>query len=89
MRSYRLAQAAVQGGVFKDEIVPVVKKGTKGDVVVSEDEEPFKVDFAKLTQLRAVFQERRHHHRRQCLHHQRRCGASRCWRRAEASSAAT
>jgi len=55
MRSYRLAQEAVKGGIFKDEISAVVKKGRKGDEVVSEDEEPFKVDFAKLTQLRPVF----------------------------------
>jgi len=55
MRSYRLAQEAVKGGVFKDEISAVVKKGRKGDELVSEDEEPFKVDFAKLTQLRPVF----------------------------------
>jgi acetyl-CoA C-acetyltransferase len=54
-RSYHLAQEAVRGGVFKDEISPVTKKGRKGDELVSEDEEPFKVDFAKLTQLRPVF----------------------------------
>ena len=55
LRSYRLAQEAIKGGVFKDEISPVIKKGRKGDEVISEDEEPFKVDFAKLTQLRPVF----------------------------------
>ena len=55
IRSYHLAQEAVRGGVFKDEISPVVKKGRKGDEPVSDDEEPFKVDFAKLTQLRPVF----------------------------------
>jgi len=55
LRSYRLAQEAVKGGVFRDEIAPVVKKGRKGDETVSEDEEPFKVDFAKLTKLRPVF----------------------------------
>lgn len=55
VRSYRLAQEAVKGGVFKDEIVPVVKNGRKGDEVVSDDEEPFKVDFAKLIQLRPAF----------------------------------
>jgi acetyl-CoA C-acetyltransferase len=54
-RSYHLAQEAVRGGVFKDEICPVVKKGRKGVEVVSDDEEPFKVDFAKLGQLRPVF----------------------------------
>lgn len=55
VRSYRLAQEAVKGGVFKDEIVPVVKNGKKGDEVVADDEEPFKVDFVKLTQLRPAF----------------------------------
>jgi acetyl-CoA C-acetyltransferase len=55
LRSYQLAQAAVSGGVFKDEIVPVVKNGKKGDETVETDEEPFKVDFARLTQLRPVF----------------------------------
>ena len=55
VRSYRQAQEAVKGGIFRDEICPVVKKGRKGDEVVSEDEEPFKVDFAKLTTLRPVF----------------------------------
>ena len=55
VRSYRLAQEAVKGGVFKDEIVPVVKNGRKGDEVVADDEEPLKVDFAKLIQLRPAF----------------------------------
>ena len=53
--SYRKAQAAVSGGIFKDEIVPVVKKGRQGDEVVADDEEPFKVDFAKLAGLRGAF----------------------------------
>jgi acetyl-CoA C-acetyltransferase len=55
MRSYQLAQAAVSGGVFKEELVPVVKKGRKGDEIIDADEEPFKVDIAKLTQLRPAF----------------------------------
>ena len=53
--SYRKAQAAVKGGAFRDEIVPVLKKGRKGDVTISEDEEPFKVEFDKLTALRGAF----------------------------------
>ena len=53
--SYRKAQAAITEGIFTDEIVPVVKKSRKGEVVVDQDEEPFKVDFAKLPGLRAVF----------------------------------
>jgi acetyl-CoA C-acetyltransferase len=55
LRSYRLAQSAVREKVFQEEIVPVVIKSRKGEVVVSEDEEPFKVDFDKLPGLRAVF----------------------------------
>ena len=54
-RSYQKAQAAQKEGIFTDEIVPVVKKGRKGDVTVSEDEEPSKVDFAKLMGLKTVF----------------------------------
>lgn len=54
-RSYQKAQAAVKEGIFRDEIVPVVKKGRKGDVTVSYDEEPFKVDFSKLMGLKSVF----------------------------------
>ncbi|CAG0932630.1 acetyl-CoA C-acetyltransferase [Rhodocyclaceae bacterium] len=53
--SYRKAQTAVKEGVFRDEIVPVVKKGRTGEVTVSDDEEPFKVDFAKLAGLRGAF----------------------------------
>jgi len=55
LRSYRLAQAAVTEGVFRDEIVPFVKTGKKGDVTVDTDEGPFKIDLAKLTQLRPAF----------------------------------
>lgn len=53
--SYKKAQAAVKEGVFKDEIVPVVKKGRQGDVVVADDEEPLKGDLTKLPGLRAAF----------------------------------
>jgi len=53
--SYRKAQAALTEGVFRDEIVPVVKKGRQGEIVVSEDEEPFKGDVSKLPGLRAAF----------------------------------
>lgn len=55
INSYRKAQAALENGVFTDEIVPVVKKSRKGEVVVDQDEEPFKVNFDKLPGLRAVF----------------------------------
>ena len=55
LRSYQRAQAAVKGGLFRDEIVPVVKKTRGGEETVSDDEEPFKVDFDKLPGLRAAF----------------------------------
>ena len=55
IRSYELAQAAVSGGVFVDEIVPVVKKGKKGDEIIAVDEEPFRGDPGKLPSLRPVF----------------------------------
>ena len=54
IRSYQRSQKAVKEGIFKDEIVPVVKKTRKGEEVVAEDEEPFKVDFEKLKGYRAA-----------------------------------
>jgi acetyl-CoA C-acetyltransferase len=54
--SYRKAQAALEQGIFADEIVPVVKQSRKGETIVDQDEEPFKVDFAKFSSLRAAFQ---------------------------------
>jgi acetyl-CoA C-acetyltransferase len=54
-RSYRLSQAAVQNGTFADELVPVVKKTRKGEVVVAEDEEPSRGKIEKLSELRAAF----------------------------------
>jgi len=54
-RSYRLAQAAVKNGAFADELVAVVKKTRKGDVTITEDEEPFRGNVEKLPELRAAF----------------------------------
>ncbi|MDI9239533.1 thiolase family protein [Lysobacter sp. LF1] len=53
--SARRAQAALASGAFKDEVVPVTVKGRKGDVVVDGDEEPGKIDLAKIPTLRAAF----------------------------------
>ncbi len=55
LRSYQLAQKAVKEGIFAQEIAPVVKSVRGVDTVVSSDEEPFKVDFDKLTKLKPVF----------------------------------
>jgi acetyl-CoA C-acetyltransferase len=55
IRSYKAAQNAVKEGIFRDEIVPVVKKTKKGEEIIADDEEPFKVDFEKLKLLRPAF----------------------------------
>ena len=55
LRSYRLAREAVEGGVFAEEIVPVVKKGRGGDETVERDEEPFRGDSSRLAVLRPAF----------------------------------
>jgi acetyl-CoA C-acetyltransferase len=57
IRSYGLAQKAVEGGRFDPEIVPVVKKVKKAEESVARDEEPFRVDLARLTKLRPAFTE--------------------------------
>ncbi len=54
-RSYERAQAAVKGGIFVDEIIPIIKKGKKGDETLYKDEEPFRGEIIKLGELRAVF----------------------------------
>lgn len=53
--SYNRAQKAVLEGLFKAEIVSVIKSTRKGDVVVAEDEEPFKAELSKLSSLRPAF----------------------------------
>jgi acetyl-CoA C-acetyltransferase len=54
-RSYERAQAAVANGIFDEEIVPVVKKGKKGEETFCRDEEPFRGEVTKLGELRTVF----------------------------------
>eukprot|EP00461_Guttulinopsis_vulgaris_P001676 UN01676 len=53
--SYERAQAAVKNGKFASEIVPVEIKSKKGSTLVTEDEEPFKVNFDKLGALKPAF----------------------------------
>ena len=50
-----LSEPAVVEGLLAEEIVKVVKSSRKGDVVVSDDEEPFRVDFDRITSLRPAF----------------------------------
>jgi acetyl-CoA C-acetyltransferase len=51
----RRAQAAQASGAFDAEIVPVTVKGRKGDTVVDKDEEPGRIDVAKIPGLRPAF----------------------------------
>ena len=53
--SYRRAQAAVAAGSFASEIVPVDVPGRSGVVTVDRDEEPSRVDFARIPDLRPSF----------------------------------
>ncbi|MBV1774140.1 acetyl-CoA C-acyltransferase [Burkholderiaceae bacterium DAT-1] len=54
-RSLSRAQVAVREGLFKDEIVPVTVPGRKGDVVISEDEQPLKASPEKIPTLKPAF----------------------------------
>jgi acetyl-CoA C-acetyltransferase len=54
-QSYKRTLAAMENGSFKEEIVEVKIKGKKGEVVISQDEEPGKVNFEKGLQLRPAF----------------------------------
>lgn len=54
--SQNKAEAAVKGGRFKDEIVPVTIKTRKGDVVVEQDEYPrFGATLEAMQKLRPAF----------------------------------
>lgn len=55
--SYERAIRATESGDFADELVPVEVDSGKGQkVVVSRDEEPFRVDLAKMPTLRPAFE---------------------------------
>ncbi len=54
--SYERAIKAQKEGLFKDEIVGVTITGKKGNVVVTEDEEPGKANFEKMMTLKPAFQ---------------------------------
>ncbi|MDR3580124.1 MAG: thiolase family protein [Oryzomonas sp.] len=55
IRSYQRAQAAIGDGLFKDEIVPVIKTVKGVETIIQNDEEPYKVDFEKFLTLKPVF----------------------------------
>lgn len=54
--SYQRSQAAVNGGKFDNEIVPVEIPQRKGDpLLFAKDEEPFNVKFDKIPELKGAF----------------------------------
>ncbi|HEY2177905.1 MAG TPA: acetyl-CoA C-acyltransferase [Caulobacteraceae bacterium] len=55
VESLSRAKAAVAGGAFEKEIVPVEIAGRKGVDTVSQDEQPLKADPAKIPTLRPAF----------------------------------
>jgi acetyl-CoA C-acetyltransferase len=56
IESYRRAQAAIAAGRFATEIVPVEVPGRRGPVVVDTDEEPARIDFARVSDLKPAFE---------------------------------
>ena len=56
IQSYKRSQAAIEGGLFVNEIVPIEVPQKKGDaLVISKDEEPYNVKFDKIAGLRPAF----------------------------------
>jgi len=55
IESLKRAQAAIENGWFKDEIVPVTVKTRKGEVVVDTDEQPGNANIDKIPTLRPAF----------------------------------
>lgn len=56
VQSYQRSQAAVNGGKFENEIVPVEIPQRKGDpILFAKDEEPFNVKFDKIPTLNSAF----------------------------------
>lgn len=53
--SYKKSAAAHADGYFKDEIVPIQITTKKGTIVITEDEEYTKVNFAKIPDLKPAF----------------------------------
>ena len=58
LRSQQRAVAAIDAGKFKDEIIPIIVKGKKGDTIIDTDEYPRRdASLEKLAKLRPTFKE--------------------------------
>lgn len=56
LASQQKAEAAIKGGKFKDEIIPIIIKSRKGDVTVEQDEFPrFGAKLDDLAKLKPAF----------------------------------
>lgn len=55
MSSYQRAQSAAKRGFHAKEIVPVVQSTRKGEITITADEEPLRIDFDKFASLRPAF----------------------------------
>jgi acetyl-CoA C-acetyltransferase len=53
--SHTRARTAIKEGLFAQEIVPVVIKTRKGDIVIDTDERPMETDMEKMGKLRPAF----------------------------------
>ncbi len=57
IQSLEAALTAQTSGAFDDEIAPVTRSGRKGDLVISQDEQPGKARPEKIPQLKPAFRE--------------------------------
>jgi acetyl-CoA C-acetyltransferase len=55
MTSLTRAQNAIKNGVLKNEIVPVTVKSRKGEIIVSDDEQPLNANIEKIPTLKPAF----------------------------------
>lgn len=53
--SHTRARKAIKEGLFKEEIVPVVMKGSKGDDIFAEDERPMDTTLEKMMNMKPAF----------------------------------
>ncbi|MEE9300073.1 MAG: acetyl-CoA C-acyltransferase [Alphaproteobacteria bacterium] len=55
--SLKRARTAIEDGSFANEITPVTVKGRKGEVIVTQDEQPLKANLEKIPKLKPAFRE--------------------------------
>lgn len=55
IESLKRAQKAIETGSFEGEVTPVTVKSRRGDIEISQDEQPMKARFDKIPTLRPAF----------------------------------